>query len=54
VNSGKTDILHERVGDEVTGEMIRKYIQYHGEREKASRAVGPLLGLGVVFRCPAL
>ena len=22
------------VGDEVTGEMIRKYIQYHGEREK--------------------
>ena len=24
------------VGDEVTGEMIRKYIQYHEEREKAS------------------
>ena len=23
------------VGDEVTGEMIRKYIQYHEEREKA-------------------
>ncbi len=23
------------VGDEITGEMIRKYIQYHEEREKA-------------------
>ena len=36
------------VGDKVTADVIRKYIQYHREQEKSPPAAG------IVLRCPAL
>ena len=41
------------VGDEVTAEVIRKYIRYHQERE-GSAAVRTFLSLAFAFGSPAL